>query len=73
MPSMRFIRIEPVRRGRPGLSDGLVQLRFFNRDTPPFLLFSTHRSPSENHAAKLVELFGESKRGLSLYERRQEE
>lgn len=32
---------------------------------------NNHHNPSESHAAKLVELFGESKRGLSLYERRQ--
>lgn len=34
---------------------------------------NNHHDPNEQNAAKLVELFGESKRGLSLYERRQED
>jgi transcriptional regulator with XRE-family HTH domain len=32
---------------------------------------NNYNEPNDEHAARLVELFGESEHGLSLYERRQ--
>ena len=34
---------------------------------------NNHHEPNDEHAARLVALFGESERDLSLYERRQSE
>ena len=47
---------------RIGVSEGAVVAAWENN----------HHNPNDEHAAQLVELFGESERDLSLYERRQQ-